>query len=246
MRADMKVEIVCLKWGTKYSSSYVNKLYNMVKRNLDLDFEFCCLTDDATGLSSNIKVVPISDDSDRGWWYKMHFFNAQLFPKGHIIIYLDLDIVIVGKINFLLERSHILTVAPGFKNPKLINSSIMVFESGTLHFLYEEYKLNRSVIVSKYRGDQDWIFVQAQPFLGTFDRDKVISFKAHCHSLAFPYINRVLKPGLRIPAMSSQASRLPTPEAAIVCFHGKPDPEDVQFGPYREWKRADFVDKYWC
>ena len=30
--------IICMKWGTKYGAEYVNRLYNMVKRNLTLPF----------------------------------------------------------------------------------------------------------------------------------------------------------------------------------------------------------------
>ena len=37
--------VVCLKWGNKYSAEYVNKLYSMVKRNLTIDYEFVCFTE---------------------------------------------------------------------------------------------------------------------------------------------------------------------------------------------------------
>ena len=40
------VTIICMKWGDKYDASYVNKLYNMVSRNLSKEFRFICLTDD--------------------------------------------------------------------------------------------------------------------------------------------------------------------------------------------------------
>jgi hypothetical protein len=35
-----QVNIVCLKHGTKYNSDYVNRLYNMVQRNLTIPFKF--------------------------------------------------------------------------------------------------------------------------------------------------------------------------------------------------------------
>ena len=43
----LKNYLLCLKHGTKYGPEYVNKLYNMVKRNCSLDYEFVCLTDNA-------------------------------------------------------------------------------------------------------------------------------------------------------------------------------------------------------
>ena len=29
--------VICMKWGTKYGSEYVNRLYNMVKRHTTVD-----------------------------------------------------------------------------------------------------------------------------------------------------------------------------------------------------------------
>jgi hypothetical protein len=37
----------------------------------------------------------------------------------------------------------------------------------------------------------------------------------------------------------------PPEGAAIVVFHGKPDPEDVMDAPYGPWKRAPFVKEHW-
>lgn len=34
-------------------------------------------------------------------------------------------------------------------------------------------------------------------------------------------------------------------EAAIVVFHGKPDPEDVAHSAYGFWKRASFIERCW-
>ena len=45
-----KVNIICMKWGEKYDSSYVNILYNMVERNLNRPFRFVCFTDNKSGL----------------------------------------------------------------------------------------------------------------------------------------------------------------------------------------------------
>ena len=46
---DTKNYVVCLKHGSKYSSEYVNKLYNMCKRHLTVPYEFVCFTDDLRG-----------------------------------------------------------------------------------------------------------------------------------------------------------------------------------------------------
>ncbi|MEE1122464.1 MAG: glycosyltransferase, partial [Acinetobacter pseudolwoffii] len=42
--------VICMKWGTKYGSEYVNRLYNMVKRHTTVDFQMVCLTDRTEGI----------------------------------------------------------------------------------------------------------------------------------------------------------------------------------------------------
>ena len=49
--------VLCIKWGSKYSADYVNKLYSMVERHLSLSHRFVCLTEDTTGLNSEIETT---------------------------------------------------------------------------------------------------------------------------------------------------------------------------------------------
>ena len=46
--------VLCIKWGNKFPADYVNKLYRMVERHLSLPHRFVCLTDNTTGLNSEI------------------------------------------------------------------------------------------------------------------------------------------------------------------------------------------------
>lgn len=62
-----------MKWGTKYGPEYVNRLYAMVRRHLSGDFRFVCLTDDSTGIRSEVQCLPIPaldlppGIPERGW-----------------------------------------------------------------------------------------------------------------------------------------------------------------------------------
>ena len=51
--------IICMKWGTKFGASYVNRLYDMVERNTTVPHRFVCFTDDANGLNPNIETRPL-------------------------------------------------------------------------------------------------------------------------------------------------------------------------------------------
>ena len=85
--------IVCLKHGTKYSSQYVNNLYNMVKRHCTVPYEFVCFTDDLRDIDPNIKTITLKPLGVSGWWYKPIFFDKN-FPLDGNILYFDLDVVI--------------------------------------------------------------------------------------------------------------------------------------------------------
>ena len=71
--------VVCLNWGDKYGPEYVNKLYRMVQRNLSINHEFICYTENPAGLDQGIRVIDLElMQGIEGWWYKPMFFNPSL------------------------------------------------------------------------------------------------------------------------------------------------------------------------
>ena len=58
--------VVCVKWGVKYGSGYVATLRTSVARALrGVEHRFACLTDDGTGLPSDIDIIPLQPRSAR-------------------------------------------------------------------------------------------------------------------------------------------------------------------------------------
>src|SRR6056300_1445747 len=94
--------VACLKWGDKYSSEYVNKLYNMVQRNLSLPHEFVCFTENKHGLNKNITVLPLPKLRAQGWWFKPMFLGSELGIQG-TLLFLDLDVIIFNNIDKLFK-----------------------------------------------------------------------------------------------------------------------------------------------
>mmetsp|Transcript_25191 Transcript_25191/g.30754 ORF Transcript_25191/g.30754 Transcript_25191/m.30754 type:complete len:520 (+) Transcript_25191:330-1889(+) len=75
-----EVHVVCIKWGKKYGSEYVNKLGSSIRRNLKTrNFRLHCFTDDPDGIDEDTlihsfdKYEKYIDDSIawKGWWYKL-------------------------------------------------------------------------------------------------------------------------------------------------------------------------------
>ena len=93
--------ILCVKWGDKYDSDYVLNLKEQVDRNLDLPYNFYCLTDNPE-TEYDIQLPTDWDqyhDSEKNffWAYrKCYMFNENLFPKmgGTQFLYLDLDVLL--------------------------------------------------------------------------------------------------------------------------------------------------------
>ncbi len=105
----------CVKWGMKYGARYVNNLFNMVTRNLpkDLAVDFVCHTEDSEGVDKSIqcRLFDPASESWTHWWLKGNVFNCEGFGCGdkrnHWNLYLDLDTIILGNLDFLLSLPSI-------------------------------------------------------------------------------------------------------------------------------------------
>lgn len=159
------VNILCVKWGDKYSAQYVNNLYEMVKRYYPEPFQFICYTDDPTDVKC--KTLQIESDLE-GWWLKLELLN--IFNKGTNIV-LDLDIAILNN----LERLHSVktrTVSvlysswkEGYMRPRvrenfptLYNSSVMKWENNQGEDVYTYFQKHKDMILFKYQGIDRFLF----------------------------------------------------------------------------------------
>lgn len=238
------LNVVCLKWGTKYGPEYVNRLYRMVARHLHRPFRFHCLTEDPSGLDAGIVPLPLTcAPGMSGWWYKLSLFTPEFFGLRGQLLYLDLDVVIVGNIDFLHDAPGDFVILRNWSRNLMWNSSVMRFRTGAYARVWESFQVDAAGVMARCNGDQEWIF-HCVPDAANWPVEKIVSYKKSLDSRAFPLLAKLgaERLGLRAPA------RLDTPLpdlAAIVVFHGKPDPEDVAQQPYGLWKRASFVARNW-
>ena len=155
--------VVCLKYGKKYPPAYVNTLHNMVKRNLTLNYNFVCFTEDPEGLDKEIYVKPLSLVKNvEGWWYKPFFFNPDIGLDG-TILFLDLDMIIFRNID------NLFTYQPGkfciirdfnrCRNPNYdkFNSSVFRLDTGQHANVYRDFIKDPKTNSRRFQGDQDWI-----------------------------------------------------------------------------------------
>ena len=162
------MNILCVKWGTKYSSEYVNKLYNMVLKNCNgQPFDFYCYTDNPSDLKSNIKTVNINSDL-KDWWPKLDLLN--IFNKDTNIFF-DLDVIILNPLEKLFSvktrtfsvlysqwKEGYLMPSVKEKFPTLYNSSIMKWEGNQGKIVYDYFQKNKEMILFKYQGIDRYLF----------------------------------------------------------------------------------------
>lgn len=236
--------ICCVKWGTKYPAPYTNRLRRMVARHLSRPHDFVCLTDDPTGLDPGIDAIPLPDSGFKGFWNKVSLFRGDLFEPGRTVLYLDVDVVIVGPLEFLLEGEADLTIIRAFSRNEGVNSSVMRFRAGSLTHVYERFAADAEAIVAsgRFAGDQNWIGAEV-PDAAHFPPGRIVSFKRDMPSHVFPRAKKLgFDSWLKAPRWMTVS---PPPGASIVVFHGKPDPEDVMDAPYGPYKRAPFIREHW-
>ena len=225
-----KYYIVCLKHGTLYSADYVNRLYNMVKRNCTLDYEFVCLTDDPKGINSNVKILPLPGGI-AGWWCKPYMFSKDL-PLNGTVLYMDLDVVISSNIDKLITwqpnqwctiRDFTRVMRPKWQK---YNSSVVRFKTGALDFVWTEYEKNKVEIQRRLHGDQDWLWEATRHKQAMLYPDSwVQSWKWEVRK------DKTFKPGgLRGRRTFNKIDNLAKPniECSICVFHGDPNPEMVE------------------
>ena len=172
------VNIVCVKYGTKYSSDRVDRLYRMVEKNCSLPFSFYCLTED----KSQKWRYPLDLDLDlESYWWKIQLFNL---PWENPTLYFDLDVVIQNNIDSIFNKIQdnkllIIDYKEGgndtlnniiIGNDPKINSSIIGFIPISVNQVYKRFIDDIDYNIVKYFG------------LDRFISDK---FYDICHTLSF-------------------------------------------------------------
>ena len=180
--------IICMKWGTKYGPEYVNRLANMVRRNMTIPYRFVCMTDSAVGLDAGIDARPLPDFDDPGGpergWRKISTFRNPLFDLKGPTIFLDIDIVIVGNIDCLFSHPGEFIIIKDWARPwrPTGNSSVYRFEAGAHPELLTKFMSEHAQIRSEVRNEQEYISRELHRAgkLSYWPKEWCVSFKYGC------------------------------------------------------------------
>jgi hypothetical protein len=159
---NLTVACVWVRANVPYDRQYVENLRAMVRRHLSMPHEFICLANQP--VRNGIRTYPVMHDpSVPGWWAKMELFRPGLLP-GDRILYLDLDVAIVGSLEEIVHYSAAFALVPpggsfnppGYRTVRRFNSSVMVWDRGATDEVYGRYA-TQSDLAQPYWGDQDFI-----------------------------------------------------------------------------------------
>jgi hypothetical protein len=246
------VNIICMKWGKRYPSRYVNVLFRSIGRHLSRPFRFVCLTDDTDGLVDGIETHPFPENPGitQARWPNV-FMKLVMTRDGFAglegpTLFLDLDLVILDDIdcffdyqpgknciihNRIERRKQILR-----PRPEIGNSSIFRFEAGKSGYIYDTFlrEMDRAQDRAVFQTEQAFL-TYAMKERHWWPEEWVRSFKYHCRP-TFP-LNLFVTPA--------------KPKGAkVLVFHGKPDPPDAVNGVtggkiHHRVRPAPWVEESW-
>jgi len=160
-----------LKSPVEYSAEHVNTLYNSVKRNSTVPFNFICVTDDARGLNQEIQVIELWDKykSLGGCYNRLYIFSKEIKDiLGERFICIDLDCVIVSNIDSILTRKEDFIINKFISKSghnQIYNGGLIMMNAGSRQQVWEDFDPVKSLILlDKLRNeknlvgsDQAWI-----------------------------------------------------------------------------------------
>lgn len=236
--AVVPIDCACVIHSNGYTWDYVDRLYNMVSKNLSHPVRFHVYTEQNRPVPDHMikhELVewPGIAGPKRSWWYKMQLFNPALFAGQ--LLYFDLDVVITGNLDWTINLSKknfwAIHDFRRLRKPtcRTINSSVMYFDTlqhGYVWDKFQQHSLN--LIMSRYKGDQDFITESVDPrHLRYFDLDRVLSWK---WQIVEP--NKYVKKQFDLENFNEKIPET----ASVLVFHGNPKPHELN---------NSVIKKYW-
>ena len=225
----MTQTVICMKWGNRYGSDYVNRLYSMIKRHSSRPTRLVCYTDDVSGIDEGVETYPLPhiDLPERNRmrpWRKIALWQKELPGVSGEVLYLDLDVVVTGSLDdFFDYKPGRYCVARNWTQPneRIGNTSVYRFPAGAHTYLYERIMRDPEPMMKAYVNSQTYISREIKD-MEFWPDEWCVSFK---HSLLPRWpLNFFVTPSL-------------PPGTKVVAFTGKPDPDEAMVGhwPHTKW-----------
>ncbi|MDR1691443.1 MAG: hypothetical protein LBR35_01210 [Rickettsiales bacterium] len=237
-----EVNVICIKWGTRYPAVYANRLYNMIKRNTSFNIKFHCFTDNTTDLDKNIIIHPLPtmnmDMKDCKYAYRK---EAGLCDdnlgglKGQRVFYFDLDTIILGNLDELFaypqDNKFYIQKDWAHSDGSVGQASLYSWVIGTLGYVKSNFEAKPQEIIKKYfTASQEYLsdmIIQKSGKLNFWPQTWVASFRFHCMPVG------ILRPFI--------APTIPNWDGLkMITFHGIPNMQEAIIGQWGEKTDAKY------
>ncbi len=239
--------VICMKWGTRYGSEYVNRLYQAIQRQTNRPTRLVCFTDDSSHVNDAVQIEPIPDinlpeNVINLPWRKLAIWKYPLADLEGDVLFLDLDLVVTGNLDVLFDfEPGRLCVIENWTQlgQKIGNTSAFRFPVGKYTHIFTRAHENPNTILDTYTIEQLYISREIEDMV-FWPRDWCVSFK---HNLIPKW-----------PLNFFMAPKLPH-ETRIVAFTGKPDQDEAIIGkwPVKHWVKriykhvrpTPWIEEHW-
>jgi len=233
------LQVACVRWGKAFGVEYVERLHDMVRRNLadGTVGRFVCLTDDPEALRGLAGVeTQLLPAGLTGWWNKLALFAPGTFNVGDQVLYFDLDTLVCGTLDKLAALRPAFAILRDAYRHDGFQSSVMSFAADTelTTAIWEEFQLR--VIGPIFQPDQAHRWDPAAHWPGG-DQEYLEKFFARSGYNARriggecwpPEILQDLLPGV-LRSYKVECVADPPKGTSVVYFHGHPRPHEVLDG----------------
>jgi len=224
------IDCACVIHGTGYNWDYVERLYNMLTRNLVGEVRMHVYTEHDRSVPPHmvkhiLEEWPGISGPKKSWWYKMQLFNSK-HHQGNLL-YLDLDVVILKNLNWIVDTSteHFWTIRDYryLQNIRhnTMNSSLMWWNVKKFDWVWDDFsKQDIANLTRQHHGDQDYLqTVLTHEHKRMFDINQTQSWRWQVFDGGYDFRTRQAKK----PGTGATVS----PDASILVFHGRPKPHQV-------------------
>ena len=223
-----------MKWGSRYGSSFVNRLSRSIQRHTNRKTRLICFTDDTADINLDVQCEPLPyinlpKQIANTPWRKISIWQHPLLNLEGDVLFLDLDLVITGNLDrFFDYKPGTYCVIENWtqKGQGIGNTSCFKFPVGKYKSVFKKFEENPKKYWKKYHIEQIYLSDQIQ--------DQVFWPSEWCKSFKHDLLPRW-------PLRIWQPAKLPN-DTSIVAFTGKPDPDDVINGVWPV-KKSQFYKK---
>lgn len=171
--------ICAFKWGDKYTMEHVDKLYNMLRRNLTIPWEFALITDSPLTTTWRLntepgapgfRFIPLWSEMREA---KLCGVRLRAFGKdmaeviGPRFAWIDLDVVITDNVDHIFGRKEDFIALSTPQGPLAYNGSLVMMDAGSRSRVFDTWEARHYEAMPAYyakrgmhaggQSDEGWV-----------------------------------------------------------------------------------------